>query len=97
MENTDDKELIELSTIQVRDLQLAMRYFFINYPQEEVKRIIWELYRGWVYNSAEYVSPDEITDTLLFYEAIQEFTNDVHKYCQYLNQTVLKNDKKDCS
>jgi hypothetical protein len=29
---------------------------------------------------------------LLFFEAINEFTNDVYNYCQYLNQTVLKSD-----
>jgi hypothetical protein len=92
MENTNDKEVIEQSSKQVRDLQLAMRHFFINYPHEEVKRIIWELYRGWLFNSAEYVSPEEIANTLLFYEAIQEFINDVHNYCQYLNHTGLKSD-----
>lgn len=96
MESTNDKEFIELSPKQVRDLQLSMRHFFINYSQEEVKRIIWELYRGWVYNSAEYVSPEEITNMLLFYEAINEFINDVHNYCEYLNRTVLKGDEKDC-
>jgi hypothetical protein len=90
MENTNDREFKELSPKEVRDLQLGMRHFFINYPHEELKKLIWELYRGWVYNSAEYVIGDEITNMLLFYEAIHEFTNDVHNYCQYLNRTVLK-------
>jgi hypothetical protein len=92
MEINDDAVFQELSPNQVRDLQLGMRHFFVNYPHEEVKRIIWELYRGWVFNSAEYVQQEEITDMLLFYEAILEFTGDVHSYCQYLGRTVLKSD-----
>jgi hypothetical protein len=85
-------EFEELTLKQVRDLQIGMRHFFVNYPHEEVKRIIWELYRGWVFNSAEYVQQEQITDMLLFYEAILEFTDDVHSYCQYLDRTVLKSD-----
>jgi len=92
MEINNDAVFEELSPNQVRDLRLGMRHFFVNYPHEKVKRIIWELYRGWVFNSAEYVQQEEITDMLLFYEAILEFTNDVHSYCQYLGRTVLKSD-----
>jgi hypothetical protein len=92
IEINNDAVFEELSPNQVRDLQLGMRHFFVNYPHEEVKRIIWDLYRGWVFNSAEYVQQEEITDMLLFYEAILEFTNDVHSYCQFLGRTVLKSD-----
>ena len=92
MEINNDAVFEELSPNQVRDLQLGMRHFFVNYPLEEVKRIIWELYRGWVFNSAEYVQQEEITDMLLFYEAILEFADDVHSYCQYLGRSVLKSD-----
>ena len=88
MEINNDAVFEELSLNQVRDLQLGMKHFFVNYPHEEVKRTIWELYRGWVFNSAEYVQQEEITEMLLFYEAILEFTNDVHSYCQYLGRTV---------
>jgi len=92
MEINNDAVFEELSPNQARDLQLGMRHFFVNYPHEEVKRILWELYRGWVFNSAEYVQQEEITDMLLFYEAILEFTDDVHSYSQYLDRTVLKSD-----
>jgi hypothetical protein len=90
MENTNEKDFTELSPNEVRDLQLGMRHFFINYPPEELKEVIWDLYRGWVYNSAEYVGKEEITNMLLFYEAIHPFMNDVYNYCQYLDRTVLK-------
>jgi len=92
MEINNDAVFEGLSPNQIRDLQLGMRHFFVNYPHEDVKRIVWELYRGWVFNSAEYVQQEEITDMLLFYEAILEFTNDVHSYCQFLGRTVLKSD-----
>ena len=92
MEINNNAVFEELSSNQVRDLRLGMRHFFVNYPHEDVKRIVWELYRGWVFNSAEYVQQEEITDMLLFYEAILEFTNDVHSYCQFLGRTVLKSD-----
>ncbi|QTE35811.1 hypothetical protein J3L18_22040 [Mucilaginibacter gossypii] len=92
MENNNQKDFKELASSEVRDLQLAMRHFFINYPQEKLKGVIWDLYRGWVFNSAEYVEREEIKDMLLFYEAILEFMNDVNNYCQYLDRTVLKSD-----
>jgi hypothetical protein len=91
MEN-DNTEFKEPSPNEVRDLQLGMRHFFTNYPHEELKQIIWDLYRGWVYESADYVTAKQTTDMLLFYEAFLEFTNDVHEYCQYLNRTVLKSE-----
>jgi hypothetical protein len=55
-----------------------------------LKDIIWELYRAWVFNSAEIVEGEEIKDMLLFYETILEFMKDVNDYCQYLSRTVLK-------
>jgi len=90
MGNTNDIEFKELSPEEVRDLQLGMRHFFVDYPPDELKKIIWELYRGWVYNSAAYVTGEGITDMLLFYEAIDEFMNGVHTYCRYLDRAVLK-------
>lgn len=90
MENNTDQEFKELSPNEIRDLQLAMRYFFINYPHENLKEVIWDLYRGWVFNSAEYVEREEIKNMLLFYEAMLSFMDDVYEYCQYLDRTVLK-------
>jgi len=66
------------------------RYVFINYPVERLKAIHWELYRGWVYNSAVTLSSEEITDMLMYYEMIEEFIDDLYKYCQHLNKTALK-------
>lgn len=56
MENNTDQEFKELSPNEIRDLQLAMRYFFINYPHENLKEVIWDLYRGWVFNSSAFMA-----------------------------------------
>ena len=92
MENNNDEKFEELTTTDIRDLQLSMRYFFINYSQEEIKRVMWELYRAWVFNTAEIVEREEITDMLLFYEIILDFMKTVNEYCDYLDRTVLKRD-----
>lgn len=51
---------------------------------------MWELYRAWVFNTAEIVEREEITDMLLFYEIILDFMKTVNDYCDYLDRTVLK-------
>lgn len=89
MERSKDQEFNVLSRGEIRDLQLGMRHFFINYPHGHLKGVIWDLYRGWVFNSAEYIQREEIKDMLLFYEAILSFMDDAHKYCQHLDHTVL--------
>jgi hypothetical protein len=40
MENNNEKDFKKLSQREVRALQLAMRHFFINYPQENLKDAI---------------------------------------------------------
>lgn len=52
----ENQEFKELSATEVKDLQYGLRHLLLNYPHDELKKIIWELYRGWVYNSAESVT-----------------------------------------
>lgn len=85
----------DLTAEAVRDLQLSIRYVFINYPVERLKAIHWDLYRGWVYNSAVTVSAEEITDMLMYYEMFEDFIDDLFKYCQHLNMTALKDSSVD--
>jgi len=92
MENEENENLTPEA---VRDLQLSIRYVFINYPVERLKAIHWELYRGWVYNSAVTVSAEEITDMLMYYEMFKDFIDDLFKYCQHLNKTALKDSPVD--
>ena len=91
----ENKENEDLTPEAVRDLQLSIRYVFINYPVERLKAIHWELYRGWVYNSAVTVSAEEITDMLMYYEFFEDFIDDLFKYCQHLNKTALKDSPVD--
>jgi len=93
MENDIDATFKELSPSEVRDLQLGIRHFFTNYPHQGLKVKIWDLYRGWVFNSAEYVGCEEITNMLLFYEALLAFIDDAHQYRRYLDRTVLRRHK----
>ncbi|KAA8485554.1 hypothetical protein BDE36_0422 [Arcticibacter tournemirensis] len=91
----EKEEFKELSPKEIKDLQYGLRHLFVNYPYDELKKIIWELYRGWVYNSAESVTGEEITNMLLFYEGFNLFLDDLYEYCEYLNRTVLKKDDED--
>lgn len=59
MENDNDEKFEELTTTDVRNLQLSMRYFFIIFARRP-QNIIWELYKAWVYNSADIVEGEEI-------------------------------------
>ena len=85
MEN-DDIEFKELSPGEIKEMLLGIRYIFINYPPEKLKEIIWQLYRGWVYHSAEWVQQDDIKDMLLFYDIITHLIDDLFEYSQYLNR-----------
>ncbi len=85
MENVDI-EFKELSQGEIKEMLLGIRYIFINYPPEKLKEIIWQLYRGWVYNSAEWVQQDDIKDMLLFYDFITHLIDDLFEYSQYLNR-----------
>jgi hypothetical protein len=90
MENIPESQL---SPKQIKDLQYRMWHFFVDFPQGNLRSILWELYSGWVYDSASHASPDQITGMLRFYETMLVFLADVHQYTQHLDQCVLKNDK----
>jgi len=85
MEN-DNIEYKELSPAEVKEMLLGIRYIFVNYPPEKLREIIWQLYRGWVYNSAEWAQEDDIRDMLLFYDFITHWIDDLFQYSQYLNR-----------
>jgi hypothetical protein len=82
----------QFSPKQIQDLQYRLRHFFVDYPHDNLRSVLWEMYCGWVYNSAAYVSPEQITDMMRFYETMLAFLGDVHQYTQYLDQNVLKED-----
>lgn len=90
-----NKKPEELSIEEIKGLQADVCHFFTNHPHEKLKSIMWDLYTGWVYSSAEYVTPEEITDMLKFYEDVQGWLCEVHEYAQYLDVVVLKRPKRE--
>jgi hypothetical protein len=56
---------------------------------------MWELYSGWVYESAAAVTPQQIRDMLIFYQSWGLFVDDVYQYSQYLERNVLKRSQVD--
>ena len=85
MEN-ENNDFKALSPEEVKDILLGIRYIFVNYPPEKLREIIWQLYRGWVYNSAEWAQEDDIRDMLLFYDFITHLIDDLFEYSQYLDR-----------
>lgn len=85
MEN-NNIEYKELSAAEVKEMLFGIRYIFVNYPPEKLREIIWQLYRGWVYNSAEWAQEEDIRDMLLFYDFITQLIDDLFQYSQYLNR-----------
>lgn len=50
---------------------MIVKAFFLEYPPDKLQNIFWELYKGWVYHSAQNIDGEEITDMILFYEEIK--------------------------
>lgn len=90
-----NKKPEELSLDEIKELQACVSHFFTNHPHEKLKSIMWDLYTGWVYSSAEHVTPEEITDMLMFYEDVRRWLSEVHEYAQYLDVVVLKRPKRE--
>ena len=93
METNDQRNFNELSAKDVMDLRYGIGHFFINYPYETLKNILWELYSAWIYESADAVTPEQIKDMLIFYQSWGLFIDDLHKYSEYLEKNVLSRGK----
>ncbi|MBB5645899.1 hypothetical protein [Pedobacter cryoconitis] len=51
----------------------VMDYFFHDFPIHETRDNLWELYKGWVYNSSQYANEQITKDMLCFYTQFSEF------------------------
>lgn len=71
MENKD-LTIIPKSNIDHLSLLVDVQRFFLEYPMDKLHSVLWELYKGWVNDSAQDVSGEEIVDMLFFYEQIKE-------------------------
>ncbi|MXV14336.1 hypothetical protein [Hufsiella ginkgonis] len=75
-----------LTQEQFKSVQADVEYFFVNYPPKELRKLLWQLYSGWVYNSADHVTKEDIHNMLFFYEQIGDFLNDSYRLSKALNE-----------
>lgn len=53
---------------------------FENYDEEEMKALLWEMYKGWFLHNATEVDSDRMIDMLLFYDELKDLLGMVN--CQ---------------
>ena len=63
-----------LSDDELLSPETVLAEFFDNNPIHECRDLVWELYKGWTYHTAEYNSNQTI-DMLLFYTKLIGFLN----------------------
>ncbi|MNL00851.1 hypothetical protein D3C87_1212980 [compost metagenome] len=45
---------------------------FENYSNDEMKALLWEMYKGWFLHNATEVDSDRMIDMLLFYDELKD-------------------------
>ncbi|SMC47605.1 hypothetical protein SAMN04488524_0719 [Pedobacter africanus] len=45
---------------------------FENYGKDEMKALLWEMYKGWFLHNATEVDSDRMIDMLLFYDELKD-------------------------
>lgn len=50
----------------------SLSNLFESFDKPKLNKLLWELYRGWSYHSAEYADTAEVRDMLAFYEELKE-------------------------
>lgn len=58
----------------------VMDFFFQDFPIHETRNNLWELYKGWVYNSSQYANEEITKDMLCFYTQFSEFLDACYVY-----------------
>ncbi|RXK83473.1 hypothetical protein [Filimonas effusa] len=69
---------------------LKIRNFFSEVPYKRWKKVLWELYSCYVYQTEEVNSGKENSEMLLLYEDLRRFLKDMNR----LNEKMKTNDKK---
>ncbi|GGH77954.1 hypothetical protein HNQ91_003990 [Filimonas zeae] len=57
----------------LEELCLEVRFFFLNYPYKQCRKLLWQFYTASVYHSADSSSGQENSNRLFMYERIEEF------------------------
>ncbi len=45
---------------------------FENYSEEEMRALLWDMYKGWFLHNATEVDSDRMIDMLLFYDELKD-------------------------
>ncbi|TDO23364.1 hypothetical protein [Pedobacter duraquae] len=64
-----------LTITEMENPEQVLATFFENCPIHEVRENLWEMYKGWIYNSAEYTDPDQTRAMMSFYTELVNFVN----------------------
>lgn len=71
---------IKLQAHELQNPFAVMDFFFHDFPIEETRDNLWELYKGWVNDSSQYVTEQNIKDMLCFYTQFREFLDACYLY-----------------
>ena len=64
-----------LTEDDILNLMSLSAHFFVNYPVNEARQRLRELYQSWIYQSYECADSEKIKDMLLFYTQLISFIN----------------------
>ncbi|MDR6784919.1 hypothetical protein ABIE26_003565 [Pedobacter africanus] len=65
-----------------------------NYGKDEMKALLWEMYKGWFLHNATEVDSDRMIDMLLFYDELKDLLGMVN--CQ-ADETISPSEVKQVS
>ncbi|ACU05280.1 hypothetical protein Phep_3083 [Pedobacter heparinus DSM 2366] len=62
---------------------ISTKGIFENYNNEEMRTLLWEMYKGWFLHNATEVDSDRMIDMLLFYDELRDLIAQITK-----NETI---------
>jgi hypothetical protein len=56
---------------------ISVRGLFENYNKDEIRELLWDMYKGWFLHNATEVDSDRMIDMLLFYDELKNLISEV--------------------
>jgi len=72
----------KLQVDAIKNPFVVMHDFFADYPIEETRDKVWELYKSWIYHSSQYADQELTKDMLCFFTQLKEFLDASYLYTQ---------------
>lgn len=82
-----------LTEAQIQNPLKLMTYFFTDFPIHETRENLWELYKGWIHHSSQYVDETQTKDMLCFYNQFTEFVNACYVYSEMKKHKIQKSNE----